>query len=109
MYGHDMELGFTQRDEKYMLRELQEKKVVGKCRDIRKCLVDGQRVRHIAGTDRIWIGRYNALNNSITHNDIEYKGLSPLYRFAKNHFIQDRPDRKSSEVNAWRDCECESN
>jgi len=100
------ELGFTQRDEKYLQRETGEKKVQ-MCRDIRKCLVDGQRVRHIAGKGMIWIGQYNASNNTIIHNDVEYNGSSPLNQFAKNHFIQDRPDRKSSEVNAWKDCECE--
>ena len=101
------ELGFTRQDEKYLQKEnIEIKTVKRKRKKIQDCLVDGQRIRHNAGQNKIWIGQYNASNNSIIHNDIEYTGLSPLNQFAQDHFIKERPDRKNN-VNAWKDCECE--
>ncbi len=72
------------------------------CRDMSKCFKDGQRIRHIVGINKTWIGIYNSSKNGILY-DGKYLSLN---RFAVNHYRDERPDRVSN-VNAWRECECE--
>ena len=74
-------------------------------RDARKRFVDGQKIRHMCGNS-VWIGVYNSDKNSIICNGFEYIGGSPLNKFAVMHYKKARPDRTSN-VNAWTDCECE--
>ena len=77
----------------------------GKCRDISKCLKNGQRIRHVIDKS-IWIGIYDSNKNSIVHDENLFMGRSPLNQFAKTHYEKYRPDRTSN-VNAWREYECE--
>jgi hypothetical protein len=78
-----------------------------KCRDATKCFINGQRVMHKTNGHE-WIGIYNSNNNSIIHNEIEYKGRSPLNCFVKAHYITMRPDR-TPRANAWNECMYEVN
>ena len=89
-----------------------EKNVLG-CRDMAKCLTDGQRVRHTAASSKVtpggayviltWDGIYTAVNKGIVCNGKVYKSMSA---FAADHYIVDRSDRVSA-ANGWKECECE--
>jgi hypothetical protein len=81
---------------------------VVKCRDMSKCFTDGQRIRHTIGINKTWIGIYNSSKNGIMYNGKIYEGRSPLNQFAKSHYETERNDRVSN-VNAWKECECEVN
>jgi hypothetical protein len=81
---------------------------VVKCRDMSKCFTDGQRIRHTIGINKTWIGIYNSSKNGIMYNGKIYEGRSPLNQFAKSHYGTERNDRVSN-VNAWKECECEVN
>jgi hypothetical protein len=72
------------------------------CRDMTKCFINGQRIRHTIGINKIWIGTYDSSKNGILHDG---KTLT-LNKFAVSHFESERPDRVSN-VNAWKECECE--
>jgi len=81
------------------------KSVGGKgCRDMTKCFTHGQRIRHKIGINKIWIGTYDSSKNGIVHDE----KILTLNRFAVSHFQSERPDRVSN-VNAWKECECEVN
>ena len=72
------------------------------CRDMKKCFTNGQRIRHTIGITKTWVGVYDS-----TLNGIVYDGqLYTLNKFSSTHYKTERPDR-TSEVNAWRECECE--
>lgn len=81
---------------------------VVKCRDMRICFTNGQRIRHTIGINKTWIGIYDSSKNGIMYNEKIYQGRSPLNQFAKSHYETERNDRVSS-VNAWSECECEVN
>jgi len=86
-----------------------EKIINKKCRDIRECFTHGQRIRHFIDINKNWIGIYDSYINAIVCNEIKYQGdTSPLNHFAKSHYEIERKDRVSN-VNAWRECECEVN
>jgi hypothetical protein len=72
------------------------------CRDMRKCFINGQRIRHTIGINKTWIGTYDSSRNGILHNG---KTLT-LNEFAVSHYKMERPDRVSN-VNAWKECKCE--
>jgi len=72
------------------------------CRDMAKCFTNGQRIRHKIGINKTWIGTYDSSKNGIIYDG---KTLT-LNKFAVSHFESERPDRVSN-VNAWKDCECE--
>jgi hypothetical protein len=77
---------------------------IKRCRDMTKCFTNGQRIRHKIGIDNIRIGIYNSLNNAIIYD----KKIMTLNKFAVSHYESKRPDRVSN-VNAWKECECEVN
>lgn len=77
-------------------------------RDTTKCFTNGQRIRHTIGINKTWIGIYDSSINGIIYNGKIYQGRSPLNQFAKSHYEAERNDRVSN-VNAWRECECEVN
>ena len=83
-------------------------KTVKGCRDIDKCFINEQPIRHIIGINKKWIGKYDSNQNGIVCNGKIYLGCSPLNQFAKSHYVTERKDRVSN-VNAWRECECEVN
>jgi hypothetical protein len=92
---------------------IQPSPVVSGCRNISKCLVNEQEIRHIIRATKTqplstWIGRYNSSKNGIRCNGTLYQGRSPLNQFAKSHYKTERKDRVSN-VNAWGECECEVN
>ena len=95
-------------EEEYNLSTISNYSPVVKCRDVRKCFTDGQRIRHTIGINKTWIGIYDSSNNGIMYNGKMYKGRSPLNQFAKSHYETERKDRVSN-VNAWSDCKCEVN
>ena len=72
------------------------------CRDMKKCFINGQLIRHKIGINKIWIGTYDSSRNGII-----YEGkILTLNKFAVSHYVSERPDRVSN-VNAWNECECE--
>jgi hypothetical protein len=73
-------------------------------RDMTKCFVNGQRIKHTIGINKTWIGVYDSIKNAIIYDNKIYKSLSG---FAQMHYNTDKPDRIS--VNGWRECECEIN
>ena len=78
-----------------------------KCRDTSKCFTNGQRIRHIIGINKTWIGIYDSSKNGIIYNGKIYQGRSPLNQFAMSHYETEQSVRVS--VNAWGECECEVN
>jgi len=72
------------------------------CRDMTKCFTNGQRIRHTIGINKTWIGIYDSSKNGIIYNGTSLS----IYKFASKHYIAERPDR-TSEVNGWKECECE--
>jgi hypothetical protein len=72
------------------------------CRDMAKCFTNGQRIRHTIGINKTWTGTYDSSKNKIVYDG---KTLS-LNKFAESHYESERPDRTSN-VNAWKECECE--
>ena len=67
-----------------------------------KCFTNGQRIRHIIGINKTWIGIYDSKKNGIIYDG---KTLT-LNKFGVLHLELERPDRVSK-LNAWKDCECE--
>lgn len=78
---------------------------VVKCRNIRKCFTNGQRIRHTIGINKTWIGIYDYSKNGIMYDTKLYKSLS---RFSGMHYSIERPDRNKS-ANGWKECKCEVN
>lgn len=74
------------------------------CRDMAKCFTNGQRIRHTIGINKTWIGTYDSSKNGIKYGGKIYT----LNKFAVSHYESERPDRVSN-VNAWKECECEVN
>ncbi len=72
------------------------------CRDMTKCFTNGQRIRHTIGINKTWVGTYDSKNNGIIYDG---KTLT-LNKFAVSHFKSEKPGRVSN-VNAWKECECE--
>ena len=72
------------------------------CRDMTKCFIHGQRIRHLIGINKIWIGTYDSSMNGIIYNG---KTLT-LNKFVVSHYEIEHPDRVPS-ANAWKECECE--
>ena len=95
-------------EEEYNLSTISNSSPVVKCRDMRKCFTNGQRIRHTIGINKTWIGIYDSSKNGIIYNGKMYQGRSPLNQFAKSHYETERNDRGSN-VNAWSECECEVN
>jgi hypothetical protein len=77
------------------------------CRDMAKCFINGQRIRHISlvGIKTTWIGIYNSSNNSIIYNDNTYESMS---KFANTHYLDDGYKFNRS-ANGWKECEYEVN
>ena len=73
------------------------------CRDISKCFVDKQHIRHVINVNNIWVGVYDALTNKINHDTNSYKSLSG---FAENHYKVYKNGVYRS-ANGWSECECE--
>ena len=63
---------------------------------------DGQRIRHVIGINRIWIGIYNLSQNVIIYEGNMYKSLSG---FALKHNRVYNLLRKTT--NGWSECEYE--
>ena len=95
-------------EKEYNLSTISNSSPVVKCRDMRKCFTNGQRIRHTIGINKTWIGIYDSSKNGIIYNGKMYQGRSPLNQFAKSHYETERNDRGSN-VNAWSECECEVN
>ena len=72
------------------------------CRDMAKCFTNGQRIRHTIGINKTWTGTYDSSKNGIVYD----RKILTLNKFAVSHFESERPDRVSN-VNAWKECECE--
>jgi hypothetical protein len=81
-----------------------------KCRDMKRCFTDGQRIRHtiIINKDKditnTLEGTYNSSIDKIVYNGEELS----LNQFTSYHYTTERPDR-TSKNNAWEECKCEVN
>ena len=73
-------------EEEYNLSTISNSSPVVKCRDMRKCFTNGQRIRHTIGINKTWIGIYDSSKNGIIYNGKMYKGRSPLNQFSKSHY-----------------------
>ena len=74
------------------------------CRDMAKCLTDGQRIRHTIGITKIWTGNYDATLNAIVCNGTTYATPTTL---AKAHLKAEGSSRTTA--NGWNECKCEIN
>ena len=79
--------------------------IVKGCRDMAKCFINGQRIRHSCRKTNTepWIGIYDSSKNGIIYDGTLYTSIST---FASNHYATERPER-TSQVNGWDECECE--
>ena len=107
-YEEEDEEEEDEEDEENNISTISNYSPVVKCRDARKCFTNGQRIRHIIGINKTWIGIYDSSKNGIMCNGKMYQGRSPLNQFAKSHYETERNDRVSN-VNAWKVCHCEVN
>jgi len=73
------------------------------CRDMAKCITNGQRIRHKIGTKKIRVGTYDSSKNGIVYDE----KILTLNQFAVSHYKLERPERVTA--NAWKECECEVN
>ena len=73
------------------------------CRDMTKCFINGQPIRHTIGINKIWTGTYDSSKNGIIYGGTFYKSLSG---FAEKHYSIDKTDRCKA-ANGWKECECE--
>ncbi len=72
-------------------------------RNMSKCFINGQRIRHTIGINKTWIGIYDSSKDMILYgNDM----IKSLHQFVRKHYITERPDRTPN-ANAWSECECE--
>lgn len=86
--------------------------IVGYCRNMKDCFMNGQRIRHtITSVKHTWVGKYDSSDNKIVlldgrgvPTDIKYKSMSG---FAKDHYERIKTNRRTTETNGWRECECE--
>ena len=76
------------------------------CRNLKDCVRNGTRIKHIIKDKGDWIGIYNTDLNVIIHNSISYKGKSPLNKFVLAHYTYYNINRRT---NAWDVCYCEIN
>ena len=72
------------------------------CRDMAKCFVNGQRIRHKIGINKTWICTYDSSKNVVLYDG----KTSSLHQFVRNHYILERPDRTPN-ASAWNECEVE--
>jgi len=76
------------------------------CRDMSKCFINGQAIRHIIGINKTWIGKYDASTNRITTEEgCVYKSLSG---FVNAHHRQNGT-YKNHGVNGWSCTTCDVN
>jgi hypothetical protein len=74
------------------------------CRVMKKCFSDGQEIRHtIKKINDTWIGTFDLARNAIVRDGIAYMSMSA---FATGHYASNRPERKNSDSNGWKECEC---
>lgn len=66
-------------------------------RDMRKYFTDGQRIRHIIGVNKTWIGTYDYARNGIIRDTIFYKSLSG---FVNTHH-KDNGTYTNNGVSGW--------
>ena len=71
-------------------------------RNMADCFTEGQLIRHKIGNSKIRIGSYDSSRNKIIYGSEQLS----LNKFAVNHYKNEKPDRNSN-VNAWKECECE--
>lgn len=72
------------------------------CRDMSKCFIDGQHIRHtIRSVNSTRVGIYDATKNEVICEGSRYRSLSA---FGGAHYKAMRPDRREK-TNGWRDCE----
>jgi hypothetical protein len=85
------------------IRTITKPYVVRGCRDMTKCFIDKQRIRHTIGT-KTWIGIYDYSKHAIIHDEILYSSLT---KFATAHALKDYNPTRTSERDGWKHCECE--
>ena len=69
-----------------------------------KCFTNGQRIRHIIGINKAWVGIYDSSKNGIIFDGKTYNTLSGM---AKAHQKMELPHRLSNTASGWRECHCE--
>ena len=72
-----------------------------KCRDLRLCMRDKQKIKHTYG-GHTWVGVYHKDKNAIIYQGRIFSGRSPLKSFALTH-AQLRGSRRTT-IAAWKEC-----
>lgn len=83
------------------MEDLEDLKLTG-CRDPSKCFTNNHKLRHRIGINDIWYFIYDKLNKVFIYDTNTY---SSMYKITKMHYQTSKPER-SSENNAWKECEC---
>jgi hypothetical protein len=85
--------------------EKQARKQPKGCRDMTRCFINGQQVRHTIGVNNTWTAIYDSTKNRLVCNGIEYKAMCA---FANAHWKYHKPD-SNRHADGWGGCECEVN
>lgn len=83
--------------------EKQARKRTKGCRDMSKCFINGQRIRHTIGVNNIWIATYDSTKRRLIYGTYEYRAMCS---FANAHWKNVRPD-SNRHADGWGGCECE--
>ena len=94
-------------DEEEDDEDLTKTPVVKGSRNMTKCFINGQLIRHKIGINKIWIGIYDSVRNGITFDNVFYKSLSGFAE--RHHNIYKTPDEVKRTANGWLECEYEVN
>ena len=79
-------------------REINKKKRV-----LSEYFKDNQRIQHIIGINKEWVGTYSLNENVIKHEDVNYDTLS---KFVEAHYKKEQPN-SSCKAQGWIECKYE--
>lgn len=65
---------------------------------------DNQKILHIIGINKKWIGTYHLNENVIKHEGVNYDTLS---KFVEAHYKKEQPN-SSCKAQGWIECKCEN-
>lgn len=80
-----------------------EREINKKKRVLSEYFKDNQRIQHIIGINKEWIGTYSLNENVIKHEDVNYDTLS---KFVEAHYKKEQPN-SSCKAQGWIECKYE--
>ena len=80
-----------------------EREINKKKRVLSEYFKDNQRIQHIIGINKEWVGTYSLNENVIKHESVNYDTLS---KFVEAHYKKEQPN-SSCKAQGWVDCKYE--